>query len=240
MAARPTKTDVKQRYRALVDCIADLLGPRAEVVLHDVSHTDHSVVLIRNGHVTGRTTGAPLTDVGFYMLRESDRRIETLGVYQSYTEAGKRLKCNAVNLRDSDGKVEAILCINIDVTDENPPMGEQKDSPFTEHYQTSIRQVIDGLIADASGGHGSDLSTHAKLEVVRALDNRGVFLARGAVKQVAASLRIAAATVYKYIQDARRARALAAPREKTGARRPRRKSVGARARARSAAKASGK
>ncbi len=216
-----------------MDCIADLLGPRAEVVLHDVSHTDHSVVLIRNGHVTGRTVGAPLTDVGFYMLRESDHRIETLGVYLSHTETGKRLKCNAVNLRDSHGKIEAILCINIDVTGENPAMGQEWDSPLTEHYQTSIRQVIETLIADASRGYDSDLTTQAKLEIVRALDNRGVFLARGAVKQVATSLRIAVPTVYKYIQESRRGQALAVSRTRARRQRaPRGKSVRVRARAR--------
>lgn len=200
--------DVRQRYGALVHCIADLLGPRAEVVLHDVSHTDHSIVLIRNGHVTGRTVGAPLTDLGFYMLRESDGRIETLGVYHSRSETGKQLKCNAVNLRDPQGKIEAILCINIDVTGEN--LGEAAESPFVEHYLTNIRHVIDGVIADVRKSHRNGLTTESRLEVIRTLDNRGVFLARGAVKRVAASLGIAVPTVYKYIQGVRRDRALEA------------------------------
>ncbi|HJY87803.1 MAG TPA: PAS domain-containing protein [Candidatus Acidoferrales bacterium] len=210
MTAGSTRSDVRQRYGALVDCIADLLGPSAEVVLHDVSRTDHSVVLIRNGLVTGRSVGAPLTDLGFYMLRESDRRIETLGVYYSQAGNGKRLKCNAANLRDSRGKVEAILCINIDVTDEASAEGQERSSPFTEHYETSIRRVIDTLVRHATEGRGRELSAEAKVEVVRALESRGVFLARGAIKQVAASLGIAPPTVYKYIQQVRHTRALSA------------------------------
>jgi len=206
MRSGTNKTDVRQKYGPLVNCIADLLGTRAEVVLHDVSHTDHSVVMIRNGHVTGRSVGAPLTDLGFYMLHESARRVESLGVYHGKTDAGKLLRCNAVNLRDSHRKIEAILCINIDVAGENESAGEKSNSPVTEHYQTGIRQVIQCMIADASAARHGHLTPEAKFDVVRALDNRGVFLARGAVNQVAVALSIARPTVYKYIQKARRSR----------------------------------
>jgi predicted transcriptional regulator YheO len=62
------------------------------------------------------------------------------------------------------------------------------------------------MIADASAARHGDLTPEAKFDVVRALDNRGIFLARGAVNQVALALRIARPTVYKYIQKARRSR----------------------------------
>lgn len=38
----------------VVDCLADLFGPDCEVVLHDVSRPEDSIIKIRNGHVTGR------------------------------------------------------------------------------------------------------------------------------------------------------------------------------------------
>lgn len=199
---------VRQKYGSLVNCIADLLGPHAEVVLHDTSHADHSIVMIRNGQVTGRSVGAPLTDLGFYMLRESARRIETLGVYQGKTDNGKLLRCNAVNLRNSQGKIEAILCINIDVNGDNLSSVGKNDLQFKEHYQTSINQVIDSQIAEASGGQAGDLAAEAKFEVICELESRGIFLARGSVKQVAASLNIATPTVYKYIKLARRKKAV--------------------------------
>ena len=208
--------ELKQKWGAIVQCIADLLGPKAEVVLHDVRHSAHSVIMIRNGHVTGRTVGAPLTDLGFYMLHESDRKIETLGVYQSRTEDGKILRCNAANLRDSHGKIEAILCINLDVTDE---AGQGADNGSTtspaEHYQTSIDQVIERMISDARRAVNGTLTRYVKFELVRALDARGVFHARGSVRRVASALEIAAPTIYKYIQEARRLQATA--KESTGA-----------------------
>jgi predicted transcriptional regulator YheO len=218
---------IRQKYGALVDCIADLLGVHAEVVLHDVTHPDKSVVMIRNGQVTGRSVGAPLTDLGFYMLRECDRKIETLGVYRSTTDTGKTLKCNAVNLRDNRGRVEAILCINLDVAsaqDERIPGGPS--ASLAEHYQTSIDQVIRTMITDLSGNSRAGLLPEQRFRIVGALDERGIFLARGSVKQVATALKIAAPTVYKYIARARRERS----RPRSGSSRPRSKMMAVRSR----------
>ncbi|HZQ21689.1 MAG TPA: PAS domain-containing protein [Terriglobales bacterium] len=193
--------ELREKWAPAVDCIADLLGPRAEVVLHDVSRPDHSIIMIRNGQVTGRSVGAPLTDLGFYMLRECGRRINTLGVYRSTTPDGKTLKCNAANLRDAHGRIEAILCINIDVS------GDAAETPgsssFAEHYQTNIQQVIDGIIRDTCRD-GEHLLNGDKAGVVRALDARGVFLARGAVKRISEVLGIATPTIYKYLQQGRK------------------------------------
>lgn len=200
--------DLKDRWGAIVSCIADLLGPNAEVVLHDVGHPEHSIIMIRNGHVTGRTVGAPLTDLGFYMLRESKDRIETLGIYQSKTDDGKLLQCNAANLRDAHGRIEAILCINIDVTQETERRSHNGTTGTpAEHYQTSVDQVVERIISDARRAVNGGLTRNVKFELVRALDARGVFLARGAVRQVASALEIATPTIYKYIQLARRHRA---------------------------------
>lgn len=186
------------KYGPLVDCLADLLGPRAEIVLHDTSRPDKSIIAIRNGHITGRSIGAPLTDLGFYMLRESDHRIETLGVYLSTTDAGKKLKCNAVNLRDHHDRIEAILCINIDVTSQSDFIAETAASTLTEHYQNSIDEVIRTMMASIPDGVAT---RDRKVEIVRALEARGVFLARGSVRRVAAALNIAIPTVYKYIHQ---------------------------------------
>jgi len=202
---RKKDSSARTRWKALVDCIADLLGPRAEVVLHDVTHPDRSIVAIRNGHVTGRNLGAPLTDLGFLMLRDAKTGHDSLGVYYSKTETGKQLKCNALVLRDDTGKVAAMLCINLDITGtQSVRAGNRMPA---EHYHSRVEQVIASLIEDASrkaGSDGRDLSSQEKISIVKSLNDEGVFLARGAVKQVSARLGIASPTVYKYINSVRR------------------------------------
>jgi len=202
--------DLKSKWGPVANCVADLLGSHVEVVLHDVSCPERSIIMIRNGHVTGRTLGAPLTDLGFYMLRESEHKIETLGMYQSRTDDGKLLQCNAANLRDAHGKVEAILCINIDVSGNGKPIETQRTTTPAEHYQTNIDHVIETMIADTRRTVNGSLNRDSKFELVRAMDTRGIFLARGSVRKVASALDIAVPTIYKYIQLARRERATTA------------------------------
>ena len=50
--------------RMVMKAIKELLGPSCEVVLHDMSDPDSSIVAIE-GDVTGRCAGGPLTDSGF-------------------------------------------------------------------------------------------------------------------------------------------------------------------------------
>jgi predicted transcriptional regulator YheO len=195
---------VRQRWKPLVDCVADLFGKNAEVVLHDLRHPENSVVYIRNGHVTGRKVGAPLTDLGFLMLRDAKRGKDSLGVYHSKTDSGKQLKCNAIILRDDQNAVVAMLCINVDVTG-TPAAVLDGDQP-PEHYHTRVSEVIDALIVEAASAASlpaTELSATEKMRIIRQLHQEGVFLARGAVRQVSAQLGIAGSTVYKYIQTAR-------------------------------------
>jgi predicted transcriptional regulator YheO len=195
---------VRRRWKPLVDCIADLFGKNAEVVLHDLRHPESSVVYIRNGHVTGRQVGAPLTDLGFLMLRDAKRGKDSLGVYHSKTDTGKQLKCNAIILRDDQNTVVAMLCVNLDVT--GTPAAILNGHRPPEHYHTRVSEVIDALILEAASAASlpaTELSTAEKMRIIRQLHQQGVFLARGSVQQVSAQLGIAGSTVYKYIQTAR-------------------------------------
>jgi predicted transcriptional regulator YheO len=50
----------------MVDALAGTFGRNCEVVLHDFSKSDQSIVKIANGHVTGRDVGGPPTG-SFYL-----------------------------------------------------------------------------------------------------------------------------------------------------------------------------
>ena len=62
-----------ESLKTVVDGIAGTFGPRCEVVLHDLSTLDHSIIKIANGHVTGRTIGGSITDQGLRQLRSDDK-----------------------------------------------------------------------------------------------------------------------------------------------------------------------
>ena len=44
------------------------MGSAYEIVLHSLEDFDHSVIAIVNGEHTGRTVGAPITDLALDML----------------------------------------------------------------------------------------------------------------------------------------------------------------------------
>ena len=65
-----TKTDrvILESYIPVVQDLAVYLGRSYEIVLHSLEDYDHSVIAIVNGAHTGRTVGAPITDLALDML----------------------------------------------------------------------------------------------------------------------------------------------------------------------------
>ena len=54
---------ILESYRSLVEGLGNYLGFGYEIVLHSLEDFKHSVVYIKNGEHTGRTVGAPITDM---------------------------------------------------------------------------------------------------------------------------------------------------------------------------------
>ena len=52
-----------EKYFPLVDFWGEVCGPAYEILLHDVSEPNHSVVKIVNNHISHREIGSPLTDL---------------------------------------------------------------------------------------------------------------------------------------------------------------------------------
>ena len=60
-----------KKYEPLVDLLADLFGSNCEVVLHDIKNPERSIVKIRNGHITSRKRGGPITDLGLKIIKDN-------------------------------------------------------------------------------------------------------------------------------------------------------------------------
>jgi len=115
--AKDADGELKQRtfasLRMVMKAIVELLGPASEVVLHDMSDADSSIVAVE-GNVTGRCVGGPLTDSGLGCLRSPDsgRAYQCTRV----TEGSRVIKSASVSLSDDQGEVFGGLCINLDIT----------------------------------------------------------------------------------------------------------------------------
>lgn len=214
------------KYMPMVDFLETVLGSNNEIVLHDFSDLEHSVVNIRNGHVSGRHAGAPATDFVLKVLNDDELAGgDHTTSYLSHSVAGKPLRSVSYFIRDG-GKIVGMLCINTDTSliDElqyltaqigsvyhsltkGPILDAESGPAGIEHFSTStddlVRRSVSAIEA-ATGKAIEEFSADDRLEAVRQMNADGVFLLKGAVAQVAEAMGISEPSVYRYLQKARR------------------------------------
>jgi predicted transcriptional regulator YheO len=218
-------------YLPLMDFLAELLGPRTEIVLHDTSDLSRSIVALTNGHVSGRTVGGPATDLVLKVLQnhEHDDR-DFLANYLAESRTGGTFRSSTFFIRDAGGDVVGMLCLNID----DEPLTRARDllaaitattglvkgadrggageaerppAPVAERLSTNVDELaLDGVarIVAAQGVEPHRMTPDEKVAAVRELERAGVFLLKGAVAQVAEALHVSEPTVYRYVKQVRR------------------------------------
>lgn len=184
-------------------------GEYCEVVIHDIVHPEQSVVFIA-GNVTNRQLGAPLTDLILEKVRNN--HCEDMLAYGTTTRDGKSLRSSTVFIRDDAGKVIGCLCVNQDLTPivawryflgrtlavDTVVLKETFTNDVSETLNAIIKQVIDSYHVPVSS-----LAREEKLNIIRQLDEKGVFLVKGAVDLLASELGVSRYSVYNYIEEVR-------------------------------------
>lgn len=206
--------------KAAIGALASVVGRNTEIVLHDLNNPSASVVFIANGHVSGRRVGSPVLggpeqDRGFAAVMQASEDHEGTDplVISDYstTVNGRTLRSATAVFRDSAGHPFASLCVNADLS------GLSAAQAFLEHLQPMIRAHTDqpaepadmGLlmtqvIQDAVTRVGSGkMNKRAKVEAVRMMQERGLFIVKGGVEKAAAALGVTRFTVYNYLDEIR-------------------------------------
>lgn len=218
-----------QQYIRLTEFLGQALGPDYEIALHDLTDKNRSIVAIANGYISGREVGAPLTNVALKILM--DRSYDTQDCrlhYRGVSAAGRTLRSNTFFIKHN-GKLIGMLCINFDdsryrevglsiqrlchpdrfVQDElgggslplTPlsPLG-----PDTESFHNSIEAVAGEAVnreLTRLGVTADRLTPEERMEIIAALEADGIFLLKGAVKDVAGALHCSQASVYRYLSQ---------------------------------------
>ncbi|MFF3072629.1 transcriptional regulator [Kitasatospora sp. NPDC057936] len=185
--------------------VALLLGPYAEVVLHDAA-TD-TVLGIWNP-MSARAPGDPS------LLGELDELEPAAdGVYGPYEKLppdGRRLSSVSAVLPDDAGRPSAVLCVNLDrgpleqaaalLAGFAAPTAPRPEPLFERDWTERMNDVIGGYVR----AHGRPLERFGRedrLAVLRELDAAGVLAVRRAVPAVATALRVSRSTVYTLLTD---------------------------------------
>ena len=199
--------------RQIASALAVQFGPSCEVVIHDLTAKDpeKSIVYIENGHVTGRRTrDGPSTVVMEQILHANEDPEDHLG-YLTRTPDGKILKSSTVYIRDSRGKVTAILSINFDISAllmMESAIGSLVRTAETDQGKEeritvlNVNDLLDDLIEQSVALVGKPVALMNKDDKVRAirfLNEHGAFLVTKSGDKVAKYFGISKYTLYSYI-----------------------------------------
>jgi len=208
---------------AIVPMLGGITGPHVEVVLHDLTRPEASVIAIANGHVSGRTIGAsiltgPKGDKGFVSataaLTQSGAPVHSvIENYLTVTEDNRVLKSGTVVFRDSSGEPFIALCLNADMSNfqmVHAWLG-QFLQPLQQPSQAEMEKpemdvLMEEIISDAVRRNGKPISLLNKREktlAVQQMQQRGLFIVKGGVERAAAALGVSRYTIYNYLEALR-------------------------------------
>ena len=227
----PVTHPLLQHYVKLTEFLGAALGPDYEVALHDLTDKDRSIIAIANNHISGREVGAPLTNMALSILK--DRRYETSDYHLNYygiSVNGKDLRSNTMYIKQN-GRLIGMLCINFDDS-RYRELSQQiltlcHPDPFVDELHPAqipeasiedafhdnpekFRNSTEAVVADAinrkleqMGCTAQRLTPEERLQIIASLEEGGIFLLKGAVKDAAAALYCSQASIYRYLAQIR-------------------------------------
>ena len=199
-----------EELRHIARGIAAQFGSGCEVVIHDLSrHPDHTIVAIENGHVSGRKVGDGASSVVLERMEHQEQEAQDHLCYLTRTPDGRILKSSTIYIRNSRGKVAAILAINFDISALMMAADAVKEFISVEEPQPAepekiinINDVLDELIQQSValvGKPASLMTKDEKIRAIRFLSENGAFLVTRSGDKIAKYFGISKYTLYSYL-----------------------------------------
>lgn len=210
-AGEAQKLKTFELLRQLAVAIERLFSPHCEVVIHDFTDLEHSIIYLE-GSLSDRSIGGAATNLLLKRVQAGDTA-EDLHGYRTQLADNRVMKSSTIFLRDESGEAYGAFCINYDLS---KFVGIQKmmaeftqidlTEAVSETLSDDINQTIKGIIAETVGEMGIDgpvLSRDDKVNLVARLDEKGVFQVKKAVPILAEQFGFSRATIYNYLREGR-------------------------------------
>ncbi len=198
-------------WQEFMDMLEKQFGNSCEVVLHDLTKDyNHTIVDIRNGHITGRKIGGCGSNLGLEVLSGNVKNGNRFN-YIIHTRDGKILRSSSMYIKDDEGQTIGSLCINLDITKsvkfeeflkdynqyEITNQGQQE-----EIFADNVEQLLEYLIAEGekmAGKAAASMNREEKLKFIDFLDRKGAFLISKSGQKICGLLQISKFTLYNYL-----------------------------------------
>ena len=210
----------QELIQKFMDLLEHHLGESCEVILHDYSKVPmHSIVDIRNGHVTGRSVGGCTTNIGFEILKGTVEAKDEFN-YLTYASNGKILRSSSIYFKNSEGKPIGSVCVNLDITqsiqfekflnqyNHSEPSENEAGDP-KEFFTENVNDLLDTLIERTARKFGQapqTLSKEEKIQFIAELEAKDVFIITNSSKRICSLLGISKYTFYNYLDIVRKQR----------------------------------
>jgi predicted transcriptional regulator YheO len=217
----PADRLILDSYKTTVDGLAAYYGDAFEIVLHDLTDLDHSVIKIANGFHSGRKEGAPITDLALSLLEEiqednvpaarelQDDQARFYSVYVSASKYGKPVRSTTMMIFGEKKKAIGLLCINLYLDSPISSLlqnfslaspGQFMKENFTSESDELIAKALEKVKSDVAGD-GTIPASRRNKKIVALLYYQGIFKLKNAVQAISADLGISKNTVYMHIRS---------------------------------------
>ena len=206
-------------FKQLFDMLELQLSSNNEIVLHDLTKGyEHTIVDIRNGHVTNRRVGDCGSNLGLEVLRGTVEHGDRYN-YVTHTRDGKILRSSTMFIHGDDGKVIGSICINKDITESIKmeayfreqnryfPPQEARDHGSKEVFFNNVGELLEYMLESAL--HYVDkpvamMDREDKQRFLKYLDEKGIFVISKSGDRVCEYLGISKFTLYNYLDAVRK------------------------------------
>lgn len=209
-----------ENYQRLVRFLGQALGENHEIVLHVLEKDDSYIGEIVNSHISNRSEGAPLTNLALEKIKKEDYKVnDSILNYKVVVKDDKVIQGSTFYIKDDNDDLLGLLCINSDfskhksiakdllslininidhlLTEEE----ESLDNPEVEILSADIEEIIQEVIDPVLLDPRVTLTKDTRLEIVRTLEQKGIFQLKGAIGKVAKLLKVSEPSVYRYLQE---------------------------------------
>lgn len=206
-----------KRFISIADFLGEVLGQNTEIIIHDLTNYEHSIVHIINGHISGRKIGDPITDLVLeFITTESKGNKQFICNYNSKTIEDRLLYSSTYFIRDDKNNIVGALCLNSDyhevkkslsfltsllpnyVDDKALALNNIKENLNSNPQEVTVNKI--DTILNQFDVIPQRMTTEEKTEVITALNDFGIFNIRGSVQEVANKLYMSEPSIYRYIK----------------------------------------
>lgn len=204
-----------QAYIPLAKFLSEFLGSKAEVVLSDT--VNNEIVFVANPSTEQSKVGKGIRHLEEKFIKKKiHKSSQYVSNYRAFSENKDKLRSSTYFIKDEVEEVIGLLTINMivdrfiearDLLDKFINGEENYQSPsiektIIESFEPSFEEMMSQTINDVIRQYDSPperMTLDEKMQIIEQLDNKGTFLIKGSITELANIFETTETTIYRYI-----------------------------------------